>query len=64
MLEDAITLMEKQIDLYKTQDKYLQWSKKRYLAENTVKYKLEKEIKIREFILELLEEHKKEGINE
>ena len=61
MLEEAIALIEKQIDLYKTQDKYLQFSKKRYLAENTVKYKLEKEIKIREFILERL---KKEGIDE
>lgn len=62
--EEAITLIEKQIELYKVQDNNLSWNRRKCTTENRVKEKLKYKIKILEFILKILEEHKKEGIDE
>ena len=61
MLDEAIELINKQIELYKVQDKYTKRGCTNDSIQNEVKEKLQNEIKVREYILKILEQ-KREGI--
>lgn len=64
MLEEAIALVKKQIELYAIQRKNITTHARRKVIENKVKKKLDKKIKIWLYILEILEKQKKEEVNE
>lgn len=64
MLEEAIALVKKQIELYTIQIKNITTHARRQVIENKVKKKLDKKIKIWLYILEILEKQKKEEVNE
>lgn len=60
MLEEAIELMEKQKDLYITQNRNIITKTKKKALENQVKEEIKKEIRLREYILKILREKEKE----
>ena len=60
MLEEAIALVKKQIELYTIQIKNITTHARRKVIENKVKKKLDKKIKIWLYILEILEKQKEE----
>lgn len=60
MLEEAIELMEKQKDLYITQNRNIITKPKKKALENQVKEEIKKEIRLREYILKILREKEKE----
>jgi len=60
MLEEAIALIEKQIDMYKILNRNIRETKKKYTIENKVKKELKEEIKIRKLILDILEERRED----
>lgn len=60
MLEEAIALIEKQIDMYKILNRNIRETKKKYTIENKVKKELKDNIKVWSYILRILKEHKKE----
>lgn len=62
MLEEAIELIEKQIDMYRVQDSNILKTYRKYTIENRVKERLKKKIKILEYILKILKQ-KKEKIH-
>ena len=64
MLEEAIALVKKQIELYTIQIKNITTHARRQVIENKVKKKLDKKIKIWLYILEILEKQKEEETNE
>ena len=61
MLDEAIELMNKQIELYKVQDEYTLKGYSKYSIQRKIKEELKKEIEVREYILKILQQ-KKEGI--
>ena len=60
MLEEAIELMEKQKDLYITQNRNIMTKPKKKALENQVKEEIKREIRLREYILKILREKEKE----
>lgn len=60
MLKEAIELMEKQKDLYITQNRNIITKPKKKALENQVKEEIKKEIRLREYILKILKEKEKE----
>lgn len=54
MLEKAIKLIEKEINMYKIQEKNITTKARKKDVENQVKEALRKEIALREFILNIL----------
>lgn len=59
MLEEAIKIIEKQRDMYIIQEQNITTHARKRKIENKVKKQLEKEIKIRKYILDILRKQKK-----
>ena len=60
MIDKAIELIEKQIDMYEIQYQNISSSTRRIKSEEIIKRKMKKEIKIRNYILEILKQKKEE----
>ena len=60
MLEKAIDLIEKQIQLYQTQDNNILETYKKATIEHKVKMQLQEQIRIRKYILKLLKDRRKQ----
>lgn len=60
MLDEAIELIEKQIDMYEIQYQNISSSVRRIKSEEIIKRKMKKEIKVRNYILEILKQKKEE----
>lgn len=58
MLDEAITLIQKQIDTYKIMDKNICSHSRRKAEENKIKARIRKEIQLRDYILKILKERK------
>lgn len=58
MLDEAIELIEKQINMYEIQYQNISTSARRVRQEAIIKSKMKKEIKVREYILEVLKQKK------
>lgn len=64
MLDEAITLINKQIDMYIIQDQNIITRSKSMNIPNRVKKRLRKQILILQYILKILEERREQDANE
>lgn len=55
MLDEAITLIQKQINTYKIMDKNICSHSRRKAEENKIKARIRKEIQLRDYIVNILE---------
>lgn len=62
MLDEAIKLIQKEIEVYKVQDSNIVKSYRKSTIENRVKEKLQHRIKILEFILKILNKLKEDKL--
>lgn len=62
MLEEAIKLIEKQINMYEIQEQNIQTKARKKEMENKLKKALRKEIVLRNFILKILKDKKNENL--
>jgi len=60
MLDEAIELIKKQINMYEIQYQNISTSVRRIESEEIIKRKMIKEVKIREYILKILKQKKEE----
>ena len=63
MLDEAIALINKQIEMYIIQDQNIETRARTMNIPNRVKRKLRKQIVLWQYILKILEKQKKEGSN-
>lgn len=64
MLDEAIILINKQIDMYKIQEQNIEEKPYSRNIPNKVRKRLDRQIQLWQYILKILEKQKKEEVNE